>query len=483
MSAAPEQIEVLGLTADSRKVAEGYLFAAVPGARADGRAFIDKAVARGAVAVLAPEGTRLKDYGRPVLLICDQNPRRRLARMAATFYKRQPRRIVAVTGTNGKTSVASFTREIWMNLGLSAASLGTLGLVPPRADAPAALTTPDPVALMRCLDQLAAEDVQHLAIEASSHGLEQSRLDGVRLQAAAFTNLSRDHLDYHGTMAAYLAAKSRLFAELLPADGTAVINADAPEAAALTAVAEARGQRLIRYGHNGNELRLRSVSPGTAWLDLEIEVFGTPHHLRLPVAGTFQAMNALAALGLVLAEEGVAPAEALAALARVGGVPGRVEHVGTTPAGGEVYVDYAHTPDALETVLRALRPHTAGRLFAVYGCGGDRDPGKRPMMGEVARRLADRRIITDDNPRSEDPALIRAAVAEADPEALNIGDRRRAIEIATGELAAGDLLVIAGKGHESGQIVGDKVLPFDDREVARAAIAALGGNTPTGGRA
>lgn len=476
MGSTAQELEIAGLTADSRQVAPGYLFAAIPGTRADGRAFIDQAVERGAVAVLAPSGTQLGSYGRPVLLIVDPEPRRRLAQMAARLYKRQPREIAAVTGTNGKTSVAVFVRQIWERLGRKAASLGTLGLIPPRADAPAALTTPDPVELHRCLDALAAEGVEALAMEASSHGLDQYRLDGVRLSAAAFTNLSRDHLDYHGTMEAYLAAKARLFGELLPAGKTAVLNADIPEFEELSRLCARRGHRVLTFGRQGRDLRLAGLRAEPAGLNLDLEIFGQGHTVGLPLAGAFQAHNLLAALGLVLAG-GADPATVVATLPQLSGVPGRVEPVGATPAGGQVYVDYAHTPDALATVLQAMRPHVRGRLWVVFGAGGDRDPGKRPLMGEAAAAHADAVVVTDDNPRSENPAAIRAQILPGCPGATEVGERGAAIAFALARLGAGDVLVIAGKGHESGQIVGDTVLPFDDREVARAAIARLAGES------
>ena len=474
MGSTAERLEIAGLTADSRRVEAGFLFAALPGSQADGRDFIDQAVARGAVAVLAPSGTEIKRYDPPVLLIQDPEPRRRLALMAAALHKRQPREIVAVTGTNGKTSVAVFVRQIWEHLGRRAASLGTLGLMPPRADAPAALTTPDPVELHRCLAALAADGVDALAMEASSHGLDQYRLDGVRLSAAAFTNLSRDHLDYHGSMEAYLAAKARLFTDLLPADGTAVLNADIAEFAHLKSLCDRRGQEIVSYGQAGRDLRLLALKPLPAGLDLTLEIRGDRRQVTVPLAGAFQAHNLLAALGLVLAG-GADPAAALASLPHLTGVPGRVERVGATPTGGQVYVDYAHTPDALAVVLQAMRPHVAGKLWVVFGAGGDRDPGKRPLMGAAAAAHADRVVVTDDNPRSETPAAIRAQILPACPEAIEIGDRREAIEFALARLEDGDVLVIAGKGHESGQIVGDRVLPFDDRDAARTAIERLAG--------
>ena len=417
-------IEIRGLSADSRKVGPGFLFAALPGSREDGRSYIDHAVDNGAVAVLAPTGTTLKDHEPPVRLVTDDNPRRRLALMAARFYGRQPEVVAAVTGTNGKTSVVSFTRQIWRHQGREAASLGTLGLCPARPGAPRSLTTPDPIELHRCLASLAEDGVEHLVMEASSHGLDQYRLDGIKITAAAFTNLSRDHLDYHGDMASYLAAKMRLFEELLAPGGTAVLNAD---------------------------------------------------------SSVFEELVGLCALGLAIAT-GLTPEAAIEALPRLKGVPGRMERVARTPAGGQVFVDYAHTPGALETVLRAIAPHTEARLWVVFGCGGDRDRGKRPIMGEIACRLANRVIVTDDNPRGEDPAAIRREILAAAPQAEEFSDRGEANASAMAALGPGDVLVIAGKGHESGQIVGDRVLPFNDRDVARAAVTRLAGEAGAGGQ-
>jgi UDP-N-acetylmuramoyl-L-alanyl-D-glutamate--2,6-diaminopimelate ligase len=392
--------------------------------------------------------------------------------LAARFYGRQPRTIAAVTGTNGKTSVAHFTREIWAATGHAAASLGTLGLVSPQGRRPGALTTPDPVGLHRDLAGLAASGIEHVALEASSHGLAQHRLDGVRIAAAAFTNLTRDHLDYHVDMEAYRAAKERLFSELLPAGEAAVLNADSPEFARLTALCRGRGHRIIGYGHRaGSDLRLLQREPGSFGQRLAIAAFGSTHRLELPLVGAFQAMNALAALGLALAT-GTPPEAVFAAVPGLPGVPGRLQLVGQAAAGAPVFVDYAHTPDALAAVLTALRPHAAGRLLVVFGAGGDRDRGKRPQMGRTAAALADRVYVTDDNPRSEDPAAIRRAILAAAPDAVEIGDRGAAIAAAIGELRPGDVLVIAGKGHESGQIVRDAVLPFDDALVAREVLRA-----------
>lgn len=476
-------VDIEGLTADSRRVARGYLFAALPGSRHDGRAFIGDAVARGAAAILAPEDTVLPETAAPqghdqrIALLTDPNPRRRFACMAARFYGRQPRRVAAVTGTNGKTSVAGFTRQIWSHTGHRAASLGTLGLTPPDGDAPASLTTPDPVDLHRCLAALAERGFDHLALEASSHGLDQFRLDGVEIAAAAFTNLSRDHLDYHGTEAAYRAAKLRLFEQLLADDGTAVLNADSPEFDRLRAVAARRGLTVLAYGIADSDLRLAAREATADGQRLILAVFGKAYAVDLPLLGNFQAGNAMAALGLAIAT-GVEVDQAVAALGHLEVVPGRLELVARTPAGARIYVDYAHTPDALRTVLREVRPHTRGRLVVVFGCGGDRDRGKRPIMGAIAGRLADRAIVTDDNPRGEDPAAVRAEILSAVPAAREIGDRRAAIETAISELAPDDVLILAGKGHETGQIVGLETLPFDDREVARAALARLPGGTP-----
>ncbi|MHA1151978.1 MAG: UDP-N-acetylmuramoyl-L-alanyl-D-glutamate--2,6-diaminopimelate ligase [Alphaproteobacteria bacterium] len=466
--------DIHGLSADSRKVAPGYLFAALPGTREDGRRYIDQAIENGAIAVLAETGTTLKARATPVRLIVDDNPRRRLALMAARFYRRQPEVVAAVTGTNGKTSVASFTRQIWHHGGCEAASLGTLGLFPMRPGAPESLTTPDPVELHRCLADLVEDGVDHLVVEASSHGLAQYRLDGIRIAAAAFTNLSHDHLDYHRDMASYLAAKLRLFDELLATDGTAVLNADLSIYEELRACCARRGIKILSYGIAESDLRLMTQEPTAEGQILMLDVIGRAHRVTLPLVGTFQAYNVLAALGLTIAT-GLAPEAALEALPNLEGVPGRIEQVGRTPQGGRVFVDFAHTPDALETVLAAIRPHTEARLWVVFGCGGDRDRGKRPVMGEIACRLADRAIVTDDNPRGEDPASIRREILTAAPNAEEFSERGEAIAVAVAALGPGDVLVIAGKGHESGQIIGDRILPFNDRDVARAAISRLQG--------
>jgi UDP-N-acetylmuramoyl-L-alanyl-D-glutamate--2,6-diaminopimelate ligase len=467
-----QRVAITGLTADSRDVRPGMLFAALAGGRADGRQFIDDAIARGAVAVLTDPS--LAHLVLPVPLILDANPRRRLALMAARLFERQPRCIAAVTGTNGKTSVAGLTRQIWAGLGLAAGSLGTLGLDAAGAHRSSNLTTPDPVQLHALLADVAAAGVDHLVLEASSHGLDQHRLDGVRLSAAAFTNLSRDHFDYHGSFAEYLAAKRRLFSELLPPKGIAVLNADQPEYAPLADVCRGRGIVVLDYGWQAERLQLRAQVPEGDGQEIRLALDGQEHEVRLSLVGRFQAANVLAALGLVVAC-GAEPEAAMAALAGLCGVRGRLERVTGHPKGAQVFVDYAHTPDALAQALDALRPHTAGRLIALFGCGGDRDRGKRAEMGRIAAAQADRVLVTDDNPRSEDPAAIRRAILEGCPGAIEIGDRRAAIRTAIAGLDGGDVLLVAGKGHESGQVVGDRVLPFDDVTEVRAALVELGG--------
>ncbi len=467
--------DIAGIAADSREIRPGYLFAALPGRVGDGRRFIDDALRRGAVAVLAPPGLRIGD--RPVSVLEDDNPRRRLALMAARFFIRQPRYIAAVTGTNGKTSVASFARQLWTLMGHKAASLGTLGLHGPGFDRAGSLTTPDPLALHRDLAALADAGIDRVAMEASSHGLDQYRLDGAVLAAAAFTNLTRDHLDYHPSMGDYLKAKLRLFKTVLPPGAVAILSADGPEFGELHEACAARGHRIITYGEHGHDIRLRAATPRPDGQNVEVEIMGRRCFVEFPLPASFQAMNALCALGLVLGVDGFTEAAvdaAIRALPLLEGVPGRLQHAATLARGGTVYVDYAHTPDALETVLTALRPHARGRLAVVFGCGGDRDAGKRPLMGAIACRLADSVFVTDDNPRSEDPAVIRRQILVSCPGAREIGARAAAIGTAIGDLGPGDILVVAGKGHELGQIVGAEILPFDDIEACRQA-AATGG--------
>jgi UDP-N-acetylmuramoyl-L-alanyl-D-glutamate--2,6-diaminopimelate ligase len=466
LSDAQAAIEIGGLASDSRKVKPGDLFFALAGTRADGAQFIGQAVAKGAAAVVsAGEG-----QGLDIPFIRDANPRRLLALAAARFHEQQPEICVAVTGTNGKTSVVSFVRQMWQAMGFRAASLGTVGIVGPEGEEYLSHTTPDPVELHAILARLRREDrVSHLALEASSHGLAQYRLDGMKLAAGAFTNITRDHLDYHASFESYFQAKMRLFEELLPRGAPAVIHADSAEAAQVVEAARKHGLRCFTVGERGSHLRLTARKQEGLGQVLHIEASGVAHSLLLPLAGDFQAFNALVAAGLVIAMGG--PEEqTLKALERLKGAKGRLERVATTPSGAPIFVDYAHTPDALETVLKALRPYAKNRLIAVFGCGGDRDKGKRPQMGEVVRRLADIGYVTDDNPRSEDPARIRAEIMQAFPEGIEIGNREQAIHQAVRSLRAGDLLLVAGKGHETGQTIGSEVKPFSDHEVVRRAV-------------
>lgn len=461
---------ITGVTADSRKVAPGSLFVALPGSAADGRAFIPQALSQGAAAILAPSDT---DAGLAPLLVTSGDVRRAYAIAARSFYGAQPKTCVAVTGTNGKTSVAAFCRQLWAAMGLTSASMGTLGVLKQSGNVNQALTgpgltSPDAADAARMLAQLAEEGVTHLALEASSHGIDQRRIDGVTLEAAAFTNLTQDHLDYHGTMDEYRAAKLRLFETLLPRGRTAVLNADSDAYSSFAAASIMSGLGIMGVGERGRDLTLigrRAVPEGQR---LTIDVRGETHEVLLPLAGAFQASNALVAAGLCIAA-GEDAGRVLAAMEKIEGAQGRLQRIGGASK-GEVYVDYAHTPDGLETVLKALRPHATGRLIVVFGAGGDRDRAKRPLMGEVAGRLANVAIVTDDNPRSEDPASIRKSVREGCPGALEIGDRRAAIRHAIGDMRDGDVVVIAGKGHEQGQIVGGVTHPFDDASEAAEAL-------------
>jgi UDP-N-acetylmuramoyl-L-alanyl-D-glutamate--2,6-diaminopimelate ligase len=463
--------QIVGVTADSRKVRPGYLFAALPGAKVDGRRFIPAALERGAAAILAPEDVT----GLPVPVAHAWDLRRAYALAAKTVHPEQPETVVAVTGTNGKTSVAAFTRQIFERLGRASASMGTLGVVAKGEQLRGpGLTTPDAAEVSETLEDLARRGVTHLALEASSHGIDQRRLDGVELRAAAFTNLSQDHLDYHGTMGAYRAAKLRLFQALLPRGRTAVLNADSEAFPAFAAAAVMAGQTILSVGERGQSLKLlaRELLPHGQRLTLAAQE--RRFEVELPLAGAFQASNALVAVGLAVAA-GEELEAAIDALAQLEGAPGRLQRVGSGPRGGEAYVDYAHTPDGLETVLEALRPHARGRLIVVFGAGGDRDRSKRPLMGAAAERLADLAIVTDDNPRTDHPAAIRADVLNGAPSAREIGDRREAILEAVRLLRDGDVLVVAGKGHEQGQTVGDTVHPFDDVAVTREALEAARG--------
>jgi UDP-N-acetylmuramoyl-L-alanyl-D-glutamate--2,6-diaminopimelate ligase len=456
-------LELGGLAADSRKVKPGDLFVAVPGTKSDGLSFVPQAVAAGAAAVLAEQAVQAQ---APVIQVT--NARRALALCAAAFFPRQPRTIAAVTGTSGKTSVAAFTRQIWDALGFAAASIGTIGVVSPRGSHYGALTTPDPIGLHRTLDALAGEGVTHLALEASSHGLDQHRLDGVRVAAGAFTNLSRDHLDYHPSLEAYLAAKLRLFEDLIVPGGTAVIGADDCYAGQVVDAARKRGLKIMSVGAHGDDIKLAGgVIDGFAQT-VEIAHAGHTYKVKLPLVGAFQVQNAAIAAGLVIATGG-APKRAFAALEKLQGAKGRLEMVGSK-SGAPIFIDYAHKPDALKKALEALRPYARGKLTVVFGAGGDRDPGKRPLMGRIAADNADRVIVTDDNPRSEVPAAIRAAILATAPGAEEIGDRAEAIHKAVADLKGGDVLLIAGKGHETGQIVGGRTIPFSDHDAVAAAL-------------
>ncbi|WP_072372949.1 UDP-N-acetylmuramoyl-L-alanyl-D-glutamate--2,6-diaminopimelate ligase [Hyphomicrobium sp. NDB2Meth4] len=461
-------VEVAGLTSDSRNVRPGFVFAAIAGSKADGARFIADAVSKGAVAILAGQDAEATEAG-DVPVVRAVEPRRALALMASRFYGlQQPDTTVAVTGTSGKTSVADFTRQIYAALGHKAASLGTIGVVKPDGAVYGSLTTPDPVSLHKTLAELAAEGITHLAFEASSHGLDQHRLDGVRIKAAAFTNLGRDHLDYHPTVEDYLAAKLRLFTELLPEDGTAVVNTDAEGGDRAVAAAEDAGRRVFTVGRTGEGLKLeRLVREGFAQR-MSVAHEGRVFDVRLPLLGDYQAANALVAAGLAIATGEVA-GHVLPALQGLKGVKGRLEIVGEA-RGGMAVVDYAHKPEALAAVLDALRPFATGKLICVMGCGGDRDKGKRPIMGSIAVEKSDVVIVTDDNPRTEKPEAIRAEILIAAPGAMEIGDRAEAIARGVAMLGAGDVLVVAGKGHETGQIVGDRILPFSDHDEVRKAL-------------
>ncbi|NBC88046.1 MAG: UDP-N-acetylmuramoyl-L-alanyl-D-glutamate--2,6-diaminopimelate ligase [Alphaproteobacteria bacterium] len=459
-------IEIAGITADSRAVEPGYLFAALPGTEVDGAQFIPAAIAAGAVAVLAAPDAPVPDG---VAVIRDPAPRRRLARMAANVFPRQPETLVAVTGTNGKTSVASFLYQIWCAQGFSAASIGTLGVHVSGETRPLRHTTPEPVELHRILDGLAGESVSHAALEASSHGLAQHRLDGARLSAAAFTNISRDHLDYHPDFESYFAAKMRLFEEVLPEGAPAVIDIDRPEGARVAELAKARGRHVWTVGHEGEAIRVSDPRPEGFGQRVEFVFDGTAYSLMLPLAGSFQVSNAAIAAGLALAT-GNAPEDVFPALETLEGARGRMELAGHAPSGGGIFIDYAHTPDALESALRALRPFAVGQVAVVFGCGGERDTGKRAEMGAIAQQLAERVYVTDDNPRGEDPAMIRQAIMRAASGARDIPDRREAIAAAIAELGRDDVLLIAGKGHETGQIVKGHTYPFSDLEAVREVL-------------
>lgn len=462
--------EISGLTADSRNVVAGNAFIALSGSLTDGRKFIADAISRGAAAVVCDHAVEnAVSLAVPVVQVHDA--RQALAMAAARFYPRQPKVMAAVTGTAGKTSVASFLRQIWVATGETAAMIGTTGVEAPGKKSYGSLTTPDPVLLHSLLDELAGDGVTHCSMEASSHGLDQRRLDGVRLSVGGFTNLGRDHLDYHETVEDYLAAKLRLFDTLMESSQPAVVFSDDTYSDAVLDACRMRGLAIESVGRTGSLIALKRVEQHRTAQVAEVQHAGKTHRITLPLAGEFQLANALVAAGMAIATGSDAGA-VFAALEGLRGAPGRLEKIGQTEEGASVYVDYAHKPEALESVLTALRPYTTGRLAVVFGCGGDRDPGKRPIMGEIAARLADIVVVTDDNPRTEDAALVRSAIMAAAPGAQEIGDRRTAIFEAVAGLGAGDTLVVAGKGHEEGQTVGETVLPFSDHAVVREALAA-----------
>ncbi|BCH01452.1 UDP-N-acetylmuramoyl-L-alanyl-D-glutamate--2,6-diaminopimelate ligase [Mesorhizobium loti] len=464
---ASADLEVTGISSDSRQVKPGVVFFALAGTKADGAAYAADAARRGALVIVSGIGSSIAGLPVPVLAVDD--PRLALALSAARYFGKQPQTMVAVTGTSGKTSVAAFTRQIWEQAGYAAASIGTTGVVAPGRNDYGSLTTPDPVALHQLLRELADAGVTHASMEASSHGLDQRRLDGVKLAAGGFTNLGRDHMDYHPTVEDYHRAKLRLFDTLLPKGAPAVIFADDPWSAPTIQAAQAAGLKVLTVGRHGDFLTLKRVEHERHRQRAEVEAEGVLYEIDLPLAGDFQISNALVSAGLAIST-GTPVAKALAALEKLKGAPGRLDLVGTTVSGAPVYVDYAHKPDALENVLASVRPFTTGRVMVVFGCGGDRDRGKRPIMGEIATRLADVVIVTDDNPRSEEPETIRAAILAAAPGAIEIGDRRKAIHEAVAMLHAGDTLIVAGKGHEEGQTIGSETLHFSDHEEVRAAL-------------
>ena len=468
---------ITGIAVDSREVREGTLFAALPGSRVHGAEFIQYALRMGAAAVLTDAaGAKLAAEelaGSDAALVVSDLPREALTRTAALWFGGQPATMIAVTGTNGKTSVSTFVRQIWVEMGLPAVNLGTTGVEGAWA-APLAHTTPEPITLHRTLAEAAANGITHAAMEASSHGLDQRRLDGVTLKAAGFTNFTQDHLDYHETFEAYFAAKAALFARVLPEDGTAVVNIDDEKGVDIAAIARARGCEVITVGRDGGDLHLQGQRFDATGQDLRFSWRGKTYQKRLNLIGGFQGDNVLLAAGLVIACGGD-PQEVFDTLPHLTTVRGRMQLAATRDNGAAVFVDYAHTPDAVATALAAMRPHVMGRLVAIVGAGGDRDRAKRPLMGQAAAQHADMVIVTDDNPRSEDPASIRAAVLGGAPEAWEVGDRAEAILRGVEALEPGDALLIAGKGHETGQTVGDDVLPFDDVEQASVAVAALDG--------
>lgn len=461
--------ELKGVTQDSRAVKPGYLFAALSGAQFDGADYIEESIQNGADYILCTEGFEVQGSAS---FICVENPRAVFSDIVTRFYKDQPAHIVAVTGTNGKSSVVEFVRQLWAGLGLSGAAMGTLGLQSEALNIDGNMTTPEVVKLHETLKTASEAGITHLAMEASSHGLDQYRMHGARLKAAAFTNLSHDHLDYHGDMDSYLIAKAKLFSEVLPEGVVAVLNADIPEFKTLKEICEQRNIQILDYGREAISLKINSIQPQSHGQSVSCEIEGSPFEFETALVGEFQIYNMLCAAGLVMAC-GADQAKVLELFPQLSGVRGRLEFVPGHPSGAGIYVDYAHTPDALEKVLKALRAHTTGRLISLFGCGGDRDKTKRPEMGEMSGELADITIVTDDNPRFEDPTVIRKEIIAAVPEALEIDGRAEAIFQATSMLQEGDVLLVAGKGHEQGQVFADRTEPFDDREQILKSLETL----------
>lgn len=461
-------LKATGLTCDSRAVQPGMIFAALPGTLADGRDYIPQAIEKGAVAILSLPNTEVKG----AKLIPDPDPRKRYSSLARAIYPNQPQTLVAMTGTNGKSSTVEFLRQIWASAGYKSACFGTLGVMSPKGYSPMSHTTPDAVALHKTLHELAQEGITHVAMEASSHGLVQYRMDAVDVTASGFSNLTQDHFDYHENMDDYFEAKARLFSELTPDDAPVIINVDGEYGQTLAKRAKASGQSVTTVGWSANDIRIAELMPHSASQDMTLVINTKQHKVNLPLAGEFQSLNAVAALALAL-QTGVSLKEGLKGLEILTGVAGRLERAGQTHKGAPVFVDFAHTEDGLIKLLKSLRPHTMGKIVIVFGCGGDRDPDKRPKMGAAAAKFADQAIVTDDNPRTEAAAFIRDAVMTGCPEALNIGDRKEAIRAGIKMLGREDCLVIAGKGHESGQIVGTEIIPFSDVDVARKILAEV----------
>lgn len=463
-------LEISGLTLDSRKVKPGFLFAGVPGEKTNGTKFIDEAVKKGAVAVLTNIGDEIEVKG--AVHISDPNPRAAFAKMVASFYGAQPKTMAAITGTNGKTSTAHFVRQLWAFMGAKAGSIGTLGVVSEGLNYSLGLTTPEPVDLHFSLKEMVDHKVTHAVVETSSHGLSQFRIDGIKFDIAGFTNLTQDHMDYHADEENYFAAKRRLFDELLSDKGTGVINSDNPFGKRLKASLEERGVKTLTVGRRDADLTLHESTPGKGGQKLVFSYKGKKHQIQFPVVGTFQGDNVMLAAGMVIAS-GFDADKVFDRLYYLAGVPGRMEKVADTPYGGEVYIDYAHTPDGLTNALTSIRQNTFGKLHLIFGCGGNRDQGKRPKMGVIAETQADFVYVTDDNPRHENPMDIRQEILAACPTGQEFVDRGDAIRFGVRALKQDDVLIITGKGNETGQIIGDKVLPFSDKDVVRETISAM----------